>query len=51
VDSFKILSLILFVINEERLKASARNLKKNVRKMKKKSQQLILYLWWEEESR
>jgi len=36
VDSFKMLSVILFVITEEGLKASGRILKKNVWKVKKK---------------
>jgi len=48
VDSFKMLSVILFVITEEGLKASARILKKNVwkvKKKKKKCQQLGLFLW------
>jgi hypothetical protein len=47
VDSFKILSLILFVITEEVLRASAGILEKNMWKVKKKKkcQKLGLYLW------
>jgi len=47
VDSFKMLSVVLFVITEEGLKASERILKRNVWKVKKKKkcQQLGLCLW------